>query len=158
MPTSIQTIEGAITHRAETNGKYEVSSNYFTDCAGYDSHITVAKNQWRERRIELLTDLDKFKGWVKDTDNNWKLLGECSNVTENEIIHADFMTEIQYNVMDLPAFDWTYNKLNYVKTNQGWLRPSECLTKRGEQQGTYARIWWGVDDWGRFWFYHWIEK
>ena len=47
---------------------------------------------------------------------------------------------------------------DYVKTNQGWLRPSECLTKRGEQQGTYARIWWGVDDWGRFWFYHWIEK
>ncbi len=84
----------------------------------------------RERRIELLTDLDKFKGWVKDTDDNWKLLGECSNVTENEIIHVDFMTEIQYNVMDLPAFDWTYNKLNYVKTNQGWLRPSECLTKR----------------------------
>ena len=52
-------------------------------------------------------------------------------MTESEIIHVDFMTEIQYNVMDLPAFDWTYNKqiLN-VKTNQGWLRPSECLTKR----------------------------
>jgi len=67
-------------------------------------------------------------------------------VTESEIIHVDFMTEIQYNVMDLPAFDWTYNKqiLNYVKTNQCWLRPSECLTKRGEQQGTtqeYGGMW-----------------
>ena len=31
--------------------------------------FTVAKNQWRERRIELLTDLDKFKAWAKDTDN-----------------------------------------------------------------------------------------
>ncbi len=53
--------KGAISHRAETNGEYEVFSNYFTVCGGYDSHITVAKNQWRERRIELLRDINKMK-------------------------------------------------------------------------------------------------
>jgi len=61
--------KGAITHRAETNSEYEVSSNYFTDCVDMIHTFTVAKNQWRERRIELLTDLDKFKAWAKDTDN-----------------------------------------------------------------------------------------
>ena len=70
------------------------------------------------------------------------------------------MTEIQYNVMDLPAFDKSQNKiiLGLVYTNMDWKRPNECLKLRGQQQGTYARIDYGVDSWGRFWFYYWLEK
>lgn len=153
--------KGALVHRWETNDNYEISSNYFTDCGGWDSHITVAKNQWRERRLEIVHNQNKLKGWAKDTNNNWVLLGECSNVTENEIVHIDVMSEIQYlGTMDLPAVDPDLNKIifNWVYTNQGWKRPGECLSYNGSQQGTWARINFATDDWDRFWFYFGIVR
>lgn len=153
--------KGALTHRWETNGNYEISSNYFTDCGGWDSHITVTKNQWRERRLEIVLNQNKLKGGGKDTNNNWVLLGECSNVTENEMVHIDFMSEMQYiGTMDLPSVDPDLNKiiLNWVYTNQGWKRPLECLSYNGSQQGTWARIECATDGWDRFWLYFGIER
>ncbi|RJS73522.1 MAG: hypothetical protein CW694_00345 [Candidatus Syntrophoarchaeum sp. WYZ-LMO15] len=153
--------KGALMHRRETNSNYEVSSAYFTNCGGWDSHITVVKNQWRDRKIELLVGENKLKGWAKDANDNWVLLGECANVTEDKIVHIDFMSEIQYmESMNLPEGDPDLNKiiLNWIYTNQGWKRPLECLSYNGSQQGTWARIECATDDWDRFWFYFGIER
>ncbi len=152
----------AVTHRWELNGEYEVSGNYFKDyCGGWDRHIAVVKNQWRERRIEILRDVNKLKAWARDSDNNWQILGECGNISEYEIGRLDFMSEIQYDtVMDLPAIDPNQNRiiLSYLYTNRDWRRPNECLYKSGERTGTWARIAYSVDDLGRFQFNFWIER
>ncbi len=46
------------------------------------------------------------------------------------------MVEIQYNVMDLPAFVKSQNKiiLGWVYTNMDWRRPNECLKSRGSNR------------------------
>ena len=142
--------------------KYEVFSAYFDNSGSWDAHIYVDCGSWREEKIELSTAEERLDGYAKDDSDNWKHIGYSENVTEDKIVHVDFMAEIQYiGTMDLSAVSLSENTyvFNWVMTNQGLVRPNLCLKLReydpGEEQpnprqGEWARISREIDSDGKF--------
>jgi len=149
--------KGAIGRRVD---RYDNGVHRFTTWGVYFNSVNSERlllcNEWREQRIELDPNLQTLKAYTIDDSGDTILLGESDGVTVSEILHVDFMAEIQYyNTMCLPSVSLDENivTLISVKTRpiqdiEEWERPEDCLTLRtysGEpspnpRQGTWASI------------------
>jgi hypothetical protein len=145
--------KGAIGRRVDI---YDNGIHSFTTWGVYFNSTNAQRsllcNEWREQWIELDPYLNTLKAYTLDDSGNTILLGQSDGVTANEILHVDFMAEIQYfDTMSLPAVALDENVVHLlsVKTDDGWLPPEDCLTLRtysvipppeNPRQGAWAKI------------------
>lgn len=158
---------GAVTQRpSNQSGKHRVKSDYFHNAGstGYNSSTTNTEGVWHDRKIELFPSYNIMEGAAEEDDGSLTTLGSAEGVTQNEIVHLDVMTEVQWeNSFDLPQVDPNDNKtiINFVLTQNGWKRPGDVLKLRGHsthyRANPYSICNMATDSWNRFWFYHGID-
>jgi hypothetical protein len=159
--------KGAVFNRPGGNGgEYNVSSAYFGSAgsSGDNSTIKNPEGVWKKRTIELFPEYDRMEGTAEDSNGKIEVLGYADGVGQEQIVHVDVMTEIQWSgSYDIPYVDPSDNQtiINFVKTQNGWERPEKVLTltdntpnPRDEEHPILTQ---SEDSWGRYWFGHGFE-
>jgi hypothetical protein len=132
---------------------YTVFGVYFDDSGEPEDHIEVECGLSREQRIELIPNDNILQAYAEDDFGVDQRIGRSTNITENEIVHIDFMAEIQWiETMTLPEVGLNENSIivTNIETNQGSVKPNICLeltdNRPNPRQGTWARISMQIED------------
>jgi hypothetical protein len=129
--------------------QYKMASQYYTT----NSNIICNYNQDpQEGRQSINPDTREAECWVKDYNGNWHRLGRTADAGCDEIGSFDVMSEIYYEgSMNLPSTQKNYTWIRWIRTNQGWKNPKDCIycSDDSSDRATWAKIdgWWvGVDN------------